>query len=81
MSQSPTFDYLLLGEADRRAITTERLQRLEADHYRLTLEMRLAGVVGANDELTTELQLRLAGLEVQAVALREWLGLKEPYDA
>jgi hypothetical protein len=73
------YEYTLLTEADCRAIMRERLHHLEAEHFRLTLEMRIAGVISAT-ELNTDAQLRLAGMAVQALALREWLGMKELHD-
>lgn len=76
------FRYRILTDTDQTALLRERLHELEAAHFRLTTELRLAGVVGNTaNEAAAGVSVQLAAMEVQAAALREWLGLKETSDA
>lgn len=74
-------DYELLTPDDRVALLRERLHQLEADHFKLELELRLADVVGQAEAINPQAQIALATIEAKAAALRAWLDLKEPADA
>lgn len=78
---SESFEYVILTDEDRKTIIRERLRKLEADHFRLCLEVRLAEVTGNAGELHLVAQVELAGCEVMASALRAWLDMTEPADA
>jgi hypothetical protein len=76
------YRYCMLTADDQAALMRERLHQLEASHFKLTIELRLAGVVGdADNEVGAGAKVQLAAMEVQATALQEWLGMKEPADA
>jgi hypothetical protein len=68
------FRYEILNGDDQRALMRDRLRRLEADYFRLCLELRLAATVGGEtDEVALATQHELAAIEVKASALRSWL--------
>lgn len=73
--------YHALGPDDRVALMRERLHQLEAEHFKLELELRLADVVGQAEALNPQVQVMLATCEAKAAALRAWLDVKEPTDA
>lgn len=77
----PGFDYEYLSDTDRANIMRERLRHIEAEHFRVGLEVRLAATVGDADQVNPVAQIELAALEVKAAALRAWLDVKEPADA
>lgn len=66
------FTYTFLSVDDRVLLLKERLHQLEAEHYKLTTEVRLASVIG-QDGVTSGAMVQLAAMEVQAVALCEWI--------
>lgn len=76
------YEYRILNQDDRAALMRERLHQLEASHFKLTIELRLAGVT-ADDagEVGASARVQLAAMEVQAVALQEWIGNVELADA
>jgi hypothetical protein len=78
---SESFRYVTLTDDDRKVLIRERLRKLEADHFRLCLEVRLAEVTGDAEKLNIVAQVELAGCEVRASALRAWLEMEEPVDA
>lgn len=73
------FAYELLTAENRVTLLRDRLRRLEADHFKLELELRLADTVGEAELLNPSYQVALATLEAKAAALRAWLG-HEPSD-
>jgi hypothetical protein len=75
------FVYHFLTTDDRAALLRERLHQLEADHFKLELELRLADVVGQAEAVNPQGQIALATIEAKMAALRAWLDMKEPADA
>lgn len=67
------FTYTVLTIEDQRALMTERLQQLEASHFRVVTELRLAALHDPGSEPDANVMLGMASIEVQAVALREWI--------
>ncbi len=76
-----SYAYQFLTVEDRVAILRERLHQLEADHFKLELELRLADVVGQAEAVNPQGQIALATIEAKMAALRAWLDMKEPADA
>lgn len=72
------FVYTVLTIEDQRALMIERLQQLEADHFRVVTELRLAALHDPGHEPNAEVMLGMASIEVQAVALREWIAATRP---
>lgn len=70
--------YHELTDEDRSQLLRERLRQLEAEHFKLDLELRLADVVGQADALNPHAQVLLATAEAKAAALRAWLDIREP---
>jgi hypothetical protein len=75
------FVYHALTAEDRVTLLRDRLRRLEADHFNLDLEIRLAGVIGEADALNPQVQIALATAEAQAAALCAWIDQRETSDA
>jgi hypothetical protein len=75
------FAYETLTAEDRTTLLRARLRKLEADHFNLDLEIRLAGVIGEADALNPHVQIALATVEAQAAALRAWIDQRETSDA
>lgn len=75
------YQYTLLTVELRESLLRDRLRRIEAEHFNVGLEVKLAALVGDTDQLDSAAQIELAGLEVKASALRAWLGIKETTDA
>ena len=75
------YRYEMLTDDDQSVLMRDRLRRLEADHFKVSLEVRLAELIGDADTLNPVAQVELAGIEVKADALGNWLHLKEPEDA
>lgn len=75
------FAYQLLTVEDRTALLRERLHQLEAEYFKLDLELRLADVVGQAEAYNPQVQITLATIEAKAAAVRAWLDMKEPADA
>jgi hypothetical protein len=68
------FRYEVLTGDDQRALMRERLRGLEADHFRLCLELRLAAAVGGvTDDVNAATQIELAAIDVKVTALASWL--------
>jgi hypothetical protein len=77
-----TYRYVMLTDDDQVALMRERLHQLEANHYKLTIELRLGNVTGeVTDEVDAGAKVQLAAMEVQVAALCEWLGVKVSTDA
>lgn len=74
-------DYQFLTPEDRDALMRARLRELEAEHFKLNLELRLADVVGQAEAVNPQAQIALATIEAKAAALHAWLDQKEPADA
>ena len=75
------YAYQFLTTDDCAALMRERLHQLEADHFKLDLELRLADVVGQAEVLNPQAQIALATIEAKMAALRSWLDMKEAADA
>jgi hypothetical protein len=75
------FTYMFLSVEDRLAMVRERLHQLEAEHFKIDLELRLADVVGQAEALNPQAQIMIATCEAKATALRNWLDMKESADA
>ncbi len=76
-----SYTYRLLTIADRNALMRERLHQMEAEHFKLELELRLANIVGQAEAVNPDAQIVLAMAEAKADALHNWLNAKEPTDA
>lgn len=76
-----SYFYQFITREDRQALMRERLHQLEADHYKLDLELRLADVVGQAQLLNPQAQVALATIEAKVDALRTWLDMNERADA
>jgi hypothetical protein len=75
------FVYHMLSPDDRLTLLRDRLRELEAEHFKVDLELRLADVVGQAEALNPTAQIMLATCEAKAAALRAWLDVNEPADA
>lgn len=75
------FVYHVLTAEDRADLMRERLRQMEAEYFKLELELRLADVVGQAEAFNPAGQILLATTEAKAAALRAWLDMKEPADA
>jgi hypothetical protein len=75
------FAYHVLTAEDRKELLRERLRQLEAEYFKLELELRLADVVGQAEAFNPAGQILLATTEAKAAALRAWLDMKETSDA
>lgn len=71
------FTYTILTVDDQRALLTERLQQLEANHFRVVTELRLVALVDPGEPPDANVMLGMASIEVQVVALREWIAALE----
>lgn len=67
------FTYTVLSSEDQRNLMTERLRQLEAAHFRAVVELRLVELVDPSTPPDANVMLGMASIEVQAVALREWI--------
>lgn len=72
------YRYEVLSDADLATLMRNRLRQIEAEHFGVTLEVRLAGATGEADRYNPAAQVELAVLEVKAAALKTWLGLQVP---
>jgi hypothetical protein len=72
---SNPFTYRALTADDQNTLMVERLRAIEADHFRTSIEVRLASVVGLGGDEVEGLHMQLASFEVLASALSQWLGL------
>lgn len=72
------YRYETLSDADCATLMRARLRRVEAEHFEVALEVRLAGTTGEADKYNPAAQVELAMLEVKAAALKTWLGMREP---
>jgi hypothetical protein len=75
------YHYETLTEEDRAVLMRARLRAVEAEHFKLCMEVRLAGAVGDADKFNPVAQVELAALEVRAGVLKDWLGQQEHTDA
>lgn len=73
--------YETLTDEDLDVLMRARLRAVEAEHFKVSLEVRLAGAVGDADRLNPVAQVELAALEVKIGVLKDWLGLQEHTDA
>jgi hypothetical protein len=76
-----TFVYEHLSAEDRLTLLRDKLRQLEADHFRIALEIQLAEVVGDADRINPPAQIELATLEAKMAAVRAWLDVGGPLDA
>jgi DNA-binding XRE family transcriptional regulator len=62
-------EYSQLNDAQRGEIHRQKLAQIEVEHYRLTLDLKLAAAVGVENEQVTRGRTDLALLEGQHQAL------------
>jgi hypothetical protein len=67
------YHYLAIDDRQCNVLIHERLRLTEVEHFKATLEYRLCGVLGIDDERQIAIKAQISELEVQAAALAAWL--------
>lgn len=71
-------DYHVFNGTHLMRMQQQKLAELEAEHAKITMELRLAEVAGIENDSVEQARSQLAIVEVQHTAVVSWLGISAP---
>lgn len=69
-------EYHIFNGSHLQQLQEQKLGELEAEHARITMELKLAGLSGIENSSVDQARSQLAIVEVQHTAVASWLDLE-----